>query len=146
MIHLNNNTKMVGRTKAGDPVWRNQKGKKWGTPFLIENGETIKPMRWWHRERWVHRKLKAPLLAYGQVAEAQARSKKLLEALRRGPLTLRRGFIYDRANRPIMTKTKSAIVIHWMEGCGIVFTRQLVGKDTVRLDLDVEATEKNNVR
>ena len=138
---------MVARTKKGDPVWQtNRKGR----PFILEsNGVTKRPLgplwwwRWWPSSL---RRLPMPHLTYSQVAVANEKSKDILRALRAGPIYLERGFLKGRNNRIITTKAVSRIVLHWLEGVGVVLTRRELRDGRIELDINVEETNKNNVR
>ena len=150
-FHHEQVSKMIARTHDGDPVWRTDFGKgPKGRPFIIDgkDGKTIKPLGffWWlpipgRRLRF----LPKPHLTYTQVAAAQAKSKVILAALRKGPITLDRGFLKSRSGKILGTKKISAIVIYWMEGCGIVFTKEHRKSGKIVIDIDVEATRKNKV-
>jgi hypothetical protein len=136
-------TMMVGRTLAGDPVWRTDKGPA----FTIGSDDCKRRVRWpfrWPR-KWGYRRLKAPHLNYLQVEVASEKSKAILAALRNGHLKEKKGFIYNRAGRMVMTKAMAGVVMHWMQACGIVLTRTPTAVGDFIIDLDVEATRKNGV-
>jgi hypothetical protein len=133
---------MVGRTKEGDPVWKHAGGK----PFLILNKTEVHYLAWgWDWCWWTYRRLPAPHLSYGQVATANEKGRTLLQALRNGPVILRKGFIYSRSNRLLLTKATAEVVLHWMTGNGFVFTYEPMENGSVRIDLDAAATRANGV-
>lgn len=134
-------TKMIGVTWHRDSVWKDRNGRK----FRLSPEDVMKPVLWPFRWplRWGYRRLPEPHLTYLQVELAVDKSHELLTALRRGPLRVMKGFIYS-AGRVAMTLTMANVVLHWMRGAGFVFTEEKRG-DIVFLDLDVEATRKNNI-
>lgn len=140
-----NETHMVGRTKAGDPVWQtNRKGRYF---TLCEDGVTKRYIFWsfpWPK-RWSFRRLPAPHLNYHQVAAVLEKSRIILKELRNGPIYEQGGFYYNRSNKVIMTRAISEIVLHWLNGCGIVLTYTPMNKKRTRVDVDLVATEKNGM-
>jgi hypothetical protein len=138
-----NATLMVGVTRDADPVWQTDNGR----PFILDENKDVKLVKWrwrWPR-RWAYRRLKKPHLSYAQVAVANEKSKVILSGLRNGPLKMKNGFVYNRANRVIMTKAIARVVLHWMAGCGFVFKSTPTSGGYTLLDLDTEATTKNGV-
>ena len=138
---------MIARSALGEPIWQtNHKGR----PFIIEpDGVTkrnVGAFWWWPWWPSKLRRLPAPHLSYTQVAVANEKSKLILRALRRGPIYLEKGFLKGRDNKIITTKSVSRIVLHWLEGCGVVLTRKTLRDGRILLDIDVDATDKNNVR
>lgn len=138
-------TLMVGRTWAGDPVWRaDQKGPN----FIITPDGACKRCGWWPfpwPRKWGYRRLPRPHLNYLQVEVASEKSRSVLKALRNGPLKEKKGFIYSRSNQVVMAQAMASVVMHWMEGCGIVLKRTPTKGGFTLIDLDVEATKKNGV-
>lgn len=135
---------MIARTRDGDPVWRvNGKGR----PFIIEeDGQTMRRLGCLWRLGWRMRFLPPPLLSYHQVSVALVKSKTILKALARGPIYLERGFLKGSNGQLLTTSSMSAPVLHWMEGCGFVFTRETSDTGRVRIDIDVRGTRKNKVK
>lgn len=131
---------MIGITRKNDPVWRNHKKQL----YVFADGK-LSRLRWWKPSRWRFRKLPEPWLNYDQVATAQHKSSIVLKALRDGPMFAKRGLLYDRANRVVTTTHMTAILLHWMEGCGFVFVRTPINKNTTRVDIDLEASVANGV-
>jgi hypothetical protein len=136
---------MIGRTKDGEAVWSRGEGE--GRPFLIvDEGTKESPLVWrWWWCWWTFKRLPKPHLSYAQVSNAAARSTKLLKEWRKGPIYEKRGFLYNRANKVIATRAITKVVLHWMEGCGFVFTRKKLIGGRVEIDIDAEATRKNRV-
>lgn len=142
-VQLSEETVMVGRTPEGDPVWRHAGGQ----PFIIEHGEEMQFLWWrWNWCWWTFRRLPEPHLTYGQVATANEKSKIILRALRNGPIHLEKGFLKGRNGKILTTKAISRVVLHWLEGCGVVLTKEKLKSGRIRIDIDVEATNKNDVR
>lgn len=142
-----NLTFMIARSKRGEPIWQtNRKGR----PFIIEpDGITkrnVGAFWWWPWGPSKLRHLPKPHLTYTQVAVANEKSKLILRALRNGPIYLEKGFLKGRDGKIITTKSISRIVLHWLEGCGVVLKRTPMRGGRVMLDIDVDATNKNNVR
>ena len=135
-----NMTMMVGRTRAGDPVWSTNGGK----PFLLPDGDEMAPVKWWWWP-WSYRRMPEPHLSWMQVAAANEKSKKVLKALRKGPIYIDRGFLKGQDGRIITTRAITRVMLHWMEGNGFVFTRQKLSDGRVRVDIDIETTRKNKV-
>ena len=138
---------MIGQTVDCDPVWRtNNKGR----PFLIVDGDKMKKLRWpfprlW-KWGWGYIPCPKPHLTWAQVANANERGQKLLKQLRNGPIYEKKGFLYNRAGKVIMTRAIAQIVLHWMEGLGWVLTREAGDKKGfTKVDVDVEASLKNGV-
>ena len=145
MRTIDDDTKMIGRTKEGDPVWRRWRER----PFLIVNkGQEIQPMGplWWWPWPPRFRRLPEPHLSYGQVATANEKGRKILRALRQGPIYLEKGFLKSRSGQLLCSKVISKVVLHWLEGCGVALYRVKLKDGRTKIDIDVEATEKNNVR
>ena len=130
------NVFMVGRTKGGDPVWRTN-GK--GIPYLLPYGEHKENLPWGPK-RWFWRRLAEPHLSYCQVSTASTKSKKILRALRLGPIYERKGLVYSRCGQLLMSRAVAKITMWWLDGNGIKLTRT-PEKNRVRIDLDVAATK-----
>ena len=143
-------TMMIARTDKGDPVWQTD-GK--GRPFIIDHkdGQTIIPVgrfwrwKWWPLKGRV-RMLPEPHLSWHQVANANEKGKIILKALRNGPIYVEKGFLKGRDRKILTTRAVTGVVLHWLEGCGVVFTKRPLKDGRIQIDIDVEATNKNNVK
>jgi hypothetical protein len=135
-------TKMVGRTRQKDIVWRTDNG-----PLFIIPSAGADPVKltWWQRlpTRWGYRRSAAPHMDFSQAAVANEKGKHILKALRKGSLKEKKGFLYGRDNRPVMTRAMASVVLHWLDGCGVVIKRTPIHGGYTLLDLDVDATQKN---
>lgn len=140
-------TVMIARTQDGDPVWRT--GNK-GRPFIIvEEGTKKKPVGalwWWPKWPNTIRLLPEPHLSYAQVSLASSKANMILQALRDGPIYIVRGFLKRRNGKVLTTTSIGQVVLHWMQGCGFVFTRRELKNGHIEIDLNLDETTRNKVK